>query len=128
MATKKITLHDIKNALLDERFRSTLPDEFADDVSKFMKNPGCACNHPLYRKLAKNASSHLARYFPQREMMTEEEIDKKADALSKNNWQVINCHMHELVHKLRDLPPGQKQLQIARFQDQVTVVINHLEG
>ena len=125
---RKITLHDIKNALLDERFRKILPDHLNDDVSKFLSNPGCACNHPIYRKIAKEASDQLAKYFPQRMMMTPEEADKKHESLSKNNWQVINCHMHELVERLRELGAGPKQLDIARYEDQVTVVINHLES
>jgi hypothetical protein len=41
---------------------------------------------------------------------------------------VINCNVNELSEELRKLGPGRKQVDVARFQDQVTVIINHLEG
>lgn len=125
---KKVTIHDIKQALLDERFRATLPAELTEDVQKFLKNPGCACNHPIYLKVFKKASQQVAEYFPSKEQVDVVDIEKEVNALSKNQWEVINCNVNELVYKLRELGPGRKQLDIARWQDQVTVVINHLEG
>lgn len=125
--SKKITYHDIKQALLDERFRNTLPPELATDVQKFLKNPGCACNHPIYIKIAQKAQKELIQYFPTKEVETVEEMQKKVEKLARNDWQVINCHIDQLGEKLRGLKPGRKQLDIARWQDQVTVVINHLE-
>ena len=35
---KRVTVHDIKQALLDERFRQILPEELKEDVQKFLKN------------------------------------------------------------------------------------------
>ena len=125
---KKITVHHIKQALLDERFRKGLPEELNDDVQKFLKNPGCACNHPIYLRLMKKAGNYLASYYPSMETPEPEEFEKQQEKIMANNWQVINCHADELVHKLRELGPGRKQLDIARWQDQVTVVVNHLEG
>lgn len=124
---QKITINNVKEALLDERFRATLPDDLLDDVQKFLKNPGCACNHPIYVRVAQKAGSQLKEYFPTREIPSETEIQKEFDKLSRNQWQVINCSIHDLSKELKNLPPGRKQLEIARFQDQVTVVINHLE-
>lgn len=121
---KKISVQDVKQALLDSRFRDGLPAELAGDIRKFLDNPGCSCNHPIYRKVMKTAASQLAEYYPTKQPTDPDEVVEK---LSKNEWTVINCHIDELQAKLRKLPPGRKQLDIARFQDQVTVVINELD-
>lgn len=120
--SKKISMLDVKQALLDSRFRESLPDSLSNDVQKFLSNPGCSCNHPLYRKIIQEAPKQLAEYFPLKETAIAEE------AQSKNEWEVINCSITELQKRLRSLAPGKKQLEIARFQDQVTVVINHLDS
>lgn len=124
---KKVNIHDIKQALLDERFRSMLPEELTEDVQKFLKNPGCACNHPIYMSVMRKASKEISEYFPTKEAATPEEIEKNVEKFVKNEWQVINCHINELAAELRKLGGGRKQLDIARWQDQATVVVNHLE-
>ena len=124
---KRINIHDIKQAMLDERFRATLPPELTDDVQKFLKNPGCSCNHPIYVNVMKKASKQIAEYFPLQEAPTVEEIEKNVERFAKNEWQVINCNVNELAAELRKLGGGRKQLDVARWQDQVTVVVNHLE-
>lgn len=125
---KRVTVHDIKQALLDERFRSSLPEDLTEDIQKFLKNPGCACNHPIYLKVMRRAAKQVVAYFPSREEPNVEEMEKEIEKLAKNDWQVINCHVNDLVVELRKLGPGRKQMEIARWQDQVTVVVNHLEG
>jgi len=124
---RKVSVHDIKQALLDERFRSSLPENLKEDVQKFLKNPGCACNHPIYLKVMRNAAKQVSEYFPAKENNADE-IEQEIEKIAQNNWQVINCHVNELSAELRKLGSGRKQLDIARYQDQVTVVINHLEG
>lgn len=124
---KKINIHDVKQALLDQRFRASLPDELQEDVQKFLKNPGCACNHPIYMRVMQRARPQLVEYFPTRETPTEEEAQKEFEKLTKNNWQVINCTIQELSSELKKLSKGRKQIDVARYQDQVTVVVNHLE-
>ncbi len=121
---KKLSMMDVKQALLDSRFRETLPESLLSDVQKFLNNPGCSCNHPIYRKIMKEAKDQLTTYFPLKEQSSEEIVEEK---ISKNEWTVINCTIHELQSKLKSLRPGPMQLQIARFEDQVTVVVNHLE-
>ena len=123
----KVSIHDIKEALLDERFRSTLPSELLPEVQKFLKNPGCACNHPIYINVMRRAGKQIAEYFPNKEAPADNEVEK-INRLASNSWQVINCSIHELEERLRGLGNGRKQLDVARFQDQVTVVVNHLEG
>jgi hypothetical protein len=125
---KRITIHDIKQALLDERFRSSLPEELSTDIANFLKNPSCSCNHPIYLNVLKKATKQLSEYFPSKEEPSLPDFEKEIEQLSKNNWEVINCSVSELGDKLKDLGPGRKQLEIARWQDQVTVVINHLDG
>lgn len=126
--TKKVNLQDVKSALLDERFRQTLPDDLSEDIQKFLRNPGCSCNHPIYRKVLKNAATQLAQYYPGKMRVEPEEIEKEIERVSKNEWTVINCSIDELAGRLRKLPPGRKQLDIARYQNQVTVVVNELDA
>lgn len=123
---RKVTVHDVKQALLDDRFRAKLPDELAGDVAQFLKNPGCGCNHPIYLKVMRTAGKQVAEYFPTKDP-DPEAAEREVERLSKNNWQVINCSVQELSDKLRTLGPGRKQVEVARWQDQVTVVVNHLE-
>ena len=117
---KKITALDVKDALLDRRFRDTLPEALLPDIQKFLNNPGCACNHPIYRKVMKEAIQQLTEYFPNKEAANVEE------EISRNEWFVFSCHIDELQSRLRTLAPGRKQIEVARWQDQVTVVINEL--
>lgn len=121
---KKISLVEIKHALLDHRFREKLPSEIEKEVTKFLNNPNCACNHPFYKKIASEFPDLLKEYYPNKEV---DSLEKEIQEISKNDWHVINCSIHELQQKLRELPPGRKQLDITRWQDQVTVVINNLD-
>lgn len=121
---KKITINDIKKALRDDRFRQTLPKEMDKDVHEFLGNPGCACHLPLYRKIMKDCGEQLARYYPGHAVP---DVDKDLEIMAENHWTVINCHVDELEKKLNKLGPGRKQLDVARYQDQVTVVINDLD-
>lgn len=120
----RITLADIKKALKDSRFRLTLPKEMEKEVDGFLDNPGCACHVPLYKKIAKECRDQLQKYYPSLEVPEEEDEIKR---LSENHWSVINCHIDELQSKLSKLGPGRKQLDVARWEDQVTVVINELD-
>jgi hypothetical protein len=44
------------------------------------------------------------------------------------NWKIINTTIHELEKELNKLPSGRKIVQIARFQDQVTAIVNDLNS
>lgn len=48
--------------------------------------------------------------------------------LIKNYWTVINCAVKDLEARLKSLPPGRKFVSIARYEDQVTVVIDEPES
>lgn len=119
-----ISLIDVKQALRDDKFRSSLPETFKEDLNKFISNPGCGCNVGLYKKLLSEAKTQLQEYFPDREVVAmEEQISK----LSQNNFSIINCSIDELELKLKSLSPGRKQLAISRYEDQVTVIVNELD-
>lgn len=122
---KKIDIIDVKQALSDPRFRDSLGVSFQEDISKYLTNPGCRCNHKIYRRILKEAKKQLLEYFPDRHEVTDE--TQEISNLAKNYFTVINCNKDELQSELRKLPPGRKQLAIARYEDQVTVVVNELE-
>ena len=127
MANRRVSVQDIKQALLDPRFREALPEELSEDVKKFLGNPGCGCNHPIYIRVMQKAARQVAQYYPNKEA-DPEEVEKESARLAKNEWVVINCSIHELSDELKKLGSGRIQLDVARYQDQVTVVANRLEA
>jgi hypothetical protein len=122
--SRPIGLIEVKQALRDARFRNSLPESFKDEIQKYLNNPGCACNVPIYQKVMKEAKKELQAYFPNRNVA---DIDEEVKKISQNHWTVINCAATELEEKLKRLPSGRKQIAISRFEDQVTVVINELD-
>ena len=119
-----MTIMDVKQALLDKRFRESLPEKLSSDIDKFLKNPNCACNHPIYRKIVAEVPDLLNQYYPDKNT---DRLNDEINKANQNDWHVINCSVHELQNKLRELPPGRKQLDVARWEDQVTVIVNNLE-
>ena len=119
-----ISLLDVKRALRDSEFRKELPSSLLDDVQKFLNNPGCVCNVPIYRKIMKFGGEQLKKYFSEKILVTPEEEEAK---LAKNNWSIINCSIGELEANLKKLNKGRKQIAISRYEDQVTVIINELD-
>jgi hypothetical protein len=124
MSVNPITLLDIKAALKDPMFRSKLPDALNPEVKKYLDNPGCACNVPLYQKIMSDASDLVQNYFPNKTLVP---TNEKMETLARNSWNVINCHVDEIELKLRMLGHGRKQIAIARYEDQATIVVNELD-
>lgn len=115
---KHITNNDIKQAIKsDSRFRDLFP-EFKSEIAEFMHNPTCPCHIPFLDKIMK-CTDRLKIYFPGKEMM-----EPKSDY--SELWQVINCSVDQLEEKLRKLPIGRKQISMARYEDQITIIINML--
>src|SRR5579859_6211407 len=118
---KVVGLMDIKAALNDDRFRKLFP-ELTHEIDKYLKEPKCgACSVPVAREIMNRFPDRVEEYFPGRKVV---KPDEEAAKLSENNWSVINCNIKDLEAKLRALPTGRKQLAIARYEDQVTVVVN----
>lgn len=119
---KKLGILEVKQALFDQRFRDLFP-EYKEDLDKFMQNPGCGCNMPFLHKLM-NHKDRLQKYFPTKDIETTNEM---VDRIATNHWKVINCKRSELESELRKLPKGRKQLTVAIWQEEATVVINELD-
>lgn len=119
----KIGLLEVKQALKDHRFLDSLPISFQEDITKYLSNPSCGCNLPFYKRVMAEAADKLKEYYPNQEIQTEEENVK---SLAQNNYSVINCHINELADQLKKFPVGRKQIAIARYEDQVTVIMNEL--
>lgn len=119
-----VSLMDIKSAMKDEDFRSKLPESLAPEIQKFINNPSCSCNVPLYKKIIKEAKEQVLAYFPGKDVMTQEE---EIERLSKNNWRVINCSIGDVEKEMKKLPNGRKQIAMARYEDQVTIIVNDLD-
>jgi len=120
---RKVGLLDVKAALQDERFRDTLPEEMQKEF-KDMSCSSCPANTSFYQSILRECRSQLQEYFPAREVADIKEENKK---LAENHWMIINCHIDDLESKLKKLPPGRKQLDLSRYEDQVTVVINEID-
>jgi len=95
-----------------------------DDIQKYLRNPGCACNLPLYKKILSECSDQLIAYYPNSDISV---VEEEPSQLVVNKFNVINCSIGDLESKLRNLGVGRKQIAISRFQDQVTVIINELD-
>jgi hypothetical protein len=117
-------MQEVKIALRDAEFRKKLPKELTEDIQKYLQNPSCTCNIPIYRKVLKLGAKQLKEYYPGREISNP---DEELSNLAKNNFSVINCRTDELEKIMKSLPPGRKQITLARYQDQVTVIINELD-
>lgn len=120
---KKLSRLEIKQAILtDSRFRDLFP-ELEKEIKQVIKNPGCACHIPVYDKFFEY-KDRLGKYFSNNEIVHPKDEAKEA---SQNNWKVITCKSHELENKLNELHKfGRKQIAVARYQDDVTVIINDM--
>lgn len=118
---RKLSILDVKQAIYDERFQRLFP-ELKEDIDKIIKDPTCSCNRSMYLKFFAYPD-RLEKFFPNRIINSIEEEEVKS---SQNHWLVINCKVTELEEKLRKLPPGNKQIAVARYEDQITVIVNNI--
>jgi hypothetical protein len=123
MTKSRLTRLEIKHAIIsDSRFRELFP-ELKEDVAKVLQNPSCGCNVPIYDKFFKY-KDRLAQYFSEREIKAPHE---EAAEASQNHWNVINCKVDELEDFLNKLHKvGRLQLAVARYEDQITVIVNDI--
>lgn len=71
----------------------------------------------------KTASKELATYFPNKEMGDPEEEPRL-----KAEWIVISCDVDELASRLRKLPKPVSVQGVARWENQVTVIIKESDA
>lgn len=119
---RKLTMMDIKGAIWDKRFQSLFP-EHAEQIEKFLKDPGCACNVSLYRKLM-GYKDRLKTYFPNKEIVTPAE----EDAAITDGWVVLNCSIDKLDVKMKQYPKDKIVVAACRWKDQLTVVLNDAQA
>lgn len=120
----KISIQEVKEALRNSKFRISLPPELKDDIRKYEQNPNCPCNLDIYRNILKLGVKQLKEYYPDKEVVNP---DTELPPLQENAWTVINCSIHEIEDKLKSLGVGRKQIVVARYEDQATVIINDLD-
>ncbi len=120
----KISLAEVKAAMRDGKFRQSIPSEYKAEVQKYEQNPGCTCNIPIYRTILQHCRKQLQDYYPNREIT---DPDAELAKMAENHFVVINCHVDELESKLKELAPGRKQIGAARWNDQITVIVNELD-
>lgn len=114
---QEINLDIIKNELKKREFRNKFP-ELKEEIDKWINNPDCPCNVPLYNTILSNIIK-LKEYFGEDIVILNPVQDEQT-----NNWKVINCNINELEQHLINLSHGPKQIAVARWEDEVTVVIN----
>ena len=120
----KISIQEVKEALRDSKFRTSLPPELKDDLKKYEQNPNCPCNLDVYRNILKLGAKQLKEYYPDKEVVNP---DIDLPPLQQNSWTVINCNVNELENHLKKYKIGRFQIAIARYEDQITVAINDLD-
>ena len=116
----EIKIASIKTALRSHEFRNMYP-ELKDELDTYLTNPDCKCNVPLYNAILSDLD-RLKKWFGKDAVVVDPLLPEEPDQL--NRWQVINCHIDELDKYLQELPHGPKQIAIARFENEVTVIIN----
>lgn len=123
MTKRPLTRLDIKQAILtDHRFRELFP-ELNEDIAKVIQNPSCGCNIPIYDSFFKY-KDRLKKYFSLLEVKEDSERPNK-NFDSQNRWNIINCKASELEDVLNKLHKiGRVQIAVARYEDEVTVVVN----
>ena len=116
----EVKIASIKKALRSHQFRDSYP-ELKKEIDAYIQNPDCKCNAPLYNAILADID-RLKQWFGEDTIVVDPPLPEEPDQLNK--WQTINCHIDELEKHLQELPHGPKQIAIARFEDQVTVIVN----
>lgn len=116
--SRPVTMMDVRGALHDRRFLDMFP-ELASLADRYTKSPQCgSCGVALAREIIQRFPERLGDYFVGRDLPVHQ------DGTEDRQFEVINCHVDDLEAKLRGLPPGvSKHVALARWEDQVTVVI-----
>jgi len=124
MGKPVITTEDLKRASKKGDFRNLFP-ELRAQFDGYIQKPGCGhCASQLISGLME-FQDRLLQYFGEVtfDVMTPESFDP----VGAMNFSVINCSIHQLEDKLNALPTGAYQITVARYEEQVTAIINRLD-
>ncbi len=117
----QIGIKEIKAALWKSSFRDLFP-ELKDPINVYLNNPNCACNQPLYNTLLRE-KDRLEKYFNSKiELLVTPPTRKEI----VGRIFVINSTIDSLESELRKLPIGPKSISIARYESQITAVVQLL--
>lgn len=123
MSKPVITTEDLKRAVKKGDFRKRFP-ELRVEFDDFIQKNGCAfCAKKMVEGLM-SYKDRLYDYFGDVNLAIE--APEAFDPVGDNNFTIINCGIHELEDKLNALPPAAYQITAARYEDQVTVVVNRI--
>lgn len=119
-----ITAEDLKNAAKKGEFRNKFP-ELKGEFNDFIQKTGCA---HCARKMIEGLMVYEDRL---RDHFGDVEFDvappEAFDPVGANNFTVINCLTSELEDRLNALPAAAYQITVARYEDQITAIINRLD-
>jgi hypothetical protein len=119
-----ITTEGLKSACKKGEFRKLFP-ELRAQFDAYIQKPGCGhCAAKLISGLM-NYPDKLRTFFGEVEF--DVVVPESFDPVVATNFSVINCSVHELEDRLNALPAATYQITVARYEDQVTVVINRLD-
>jgi len=109
----KIGLVEVKQLLqYNLNFRLLFP-EFKDEINKFVKCTNCENNGSLLRKIL-NHKDRIEKFLSDKN----ENVPKLQD-----EFKVINTGIENLEEELRKIPIGSRVESLARFDNNVTVII-----
>lgn len=127
---KEITLEIIKKSLYDSEFRELLinnNDSYSKLIDQWINNPNCQCNNELYTKIFENINI-LRQYYGENIYISNinkfDNIQINNEDETINYWTVFNGSIHEIEDFLNNLGNGIKQIAIARYKDEVTIIVN----
>lgn len=124
MSKPVITTEDLKRACKKGDFRKLFP-ELRAQFDAYIQKPGCGhCAAQLISGLMEHPE-RLQEYFGEVEL--DVTPPESFDPVGAANFSVINCSVHELEDRLNALPAAAYQITVARYEDQVTAIINRLD-
>lgn len=114
----------IRHATKKASFRNLFP-ELKERFDAYIQKPGCgACWRDLLEGILEREDM-LREYFGDVEIQVER---PEARPENRGGFHVIpDVSIYDLEDALNKLPPGPKQIQAARYEDRITVIVNVLE-
>ena len=112
-------IKEIKRELWKQAFRELFP-QWKSQIDKFLSNPNCECNRSLLLAILDQKPKLEAYFGGPVQLLVNVSKDQNQRVV------VINTSVHNLESELRKLPMGPKYISLARFQNEITAVIQLL--